>query len=59
MARQRKAYIDFKIKKNCVEVQYAVSSADANGLPLLDESWKTNHITNPVGDNIGQPFLQV
>ncbi len=29
---------------------------DANGLPLLDESWKTNHITNPVGDNIGQPI---
>jgi len=29
---------------------------DANGLPLLDESWKTNHITNPTGDNIGQPI---
>jgi hypothetical protein len=22
---------------------------DANGLPLLDESWKTNHITHPTG----------
>ena len=29
---------------------------DANGLPLLDESWKTNHITHPTGDNIGQPI---
>ena len=29
---------------------------DANGLPLLDESWKTNHITNPTGANIGQPI---
>ena len=29
---------------------------DANGLPLLDESWKTNHITNPSGANIGQPI---
>ncbi len=29
---------------------------DANGLPLLDESWKTNHITNPTGDNIGEPI---
>lgn len=29
---------------------------DANGLPLLDESWKTNHITNPDGDNIGEPI---
>ena len=27
---------------------------DANGLPLLDESWKTNHITNPTGANIGE-----
>ena len=29
---------------------------DANGLPLLDESWKTNHITNPTGANIGEPI---
>ena len=29
---------------------------DANGLPLLDESWKTNHITNPTGDAIGEPI---
>ena len=29
---------------------------DANGLPLLDESWKTNHITNPTGDDIGKPI---
>ena len=29
---------------------------DANGLPLLDESWKTNHITNPTGPNIGEPI---
>ena len=29
---------------------------DANGLPLLDESWKTNHITNPTVANIGQPI---
>jgi len=29
---------------------------DANGLPLLDESWKTNHITNPTGDEIGKPI---
>lgn len=29
---------------------------DANGLPLLDESWKTNHITHPTGDNIGEPI---
>jgi len=29
---------------------------DTNGLPLLDESWKTNHITNPTGDNIGEPI---
>ena len=31
---------------------------DANGLPLLDESWKTNHITNPTGASavIGQPI---
>jgi hypothetical protein len=29
---------------------------DANGLPLLDESWKTKHITNPTGANIGQPI---
>jgi hypothetical protein len=27
---------------------------DASGLPLLDESWKTNHITNPNGANVGQ-----
>ena len=29
---------------------------DTNGLPLLDESWKTNHITNPTGANIGEPI---
>jgi hypothetical protein len=29
---------------------------DSNGLPLLDESWKTKHITNPTGDNIGEPI---
>jgi hypothetical protein len=29
---------------------------DSNGLPLLDGSWKTNHITNPTGANIGQPI---
>ncbi|MDA9365612.1 RagB/SusD family nutrient uptake outer membrane protein [Flavobacteriaceae bacterium] len=29
---------------------------DANGLPKLDGSWKTNHITNPNGDNIGEPI---
>ena len=29
---------------------------DANGLPLLDESWKTNHITNPTGPNVGEPI---
>ena len=29
---------------------------DASGLPLLDESWKTNHITNPTGDDIGKPI---
>lgn len=29
---------------------------DANGLPLLDESWKTNHITNPTGADIGKPI---
>lgn len=29
---------------------------DANGLPLLDGSWKTNHITNPNGANVGQPI---
>lgn len=29
---------------------------DENGLPLLDESWKTNHITNPTGANIGEPI---
>src|SRR6056300_136089 len=29
---------------------------DTNGLPLLDDSWKTNHITNPTGDNIGEPI---
>jgi len=29
---------------------------DANGLPLLDGSWKTNHITNPNGANIGEPI---
>ena len=29
---------------------------DTNGLPLLDESWKTNHITSPTGDNIGEPI---
>ena len=29
---------------------------DSNGLPLLDESWKTNHITNPTGANIGEPI---
>jgi len=30
----------------------------ATGLPLLDESWKTNHITNPSGsaDMIGKPI---
>lgn len=29
---------------------------DSDGLPLLDESWKTNNITNPTGDNIGEPI---
>ena len=29
---------------------------DANGLPLLDGSWKTNHITNPTGADIGKPI---
>jgi hypothetical protein len=31
---------------------------DASGLPLLDESWKTKHITNPTGSTavIGQPI---
>ena len=29
---------------------------DANGLPLLDESWKTKHITNPTGADIGKPI---
>lgn len=29
---------------------------DANGLPLLDGSWKTNHITNPNGADVGKPI---
>jgi len=33
-----------------------VHQTDANGLPLLDGSWKTNHITNPNGANIGEPI---
>ena len=29
---------------------------DANGLPWLNEAWKTVHITNPNGANIGEPI---
>ena len=33
-----------------------VHQTDANGLPLLDGSWKTNHITNPNGADVGKPI---
>jgi len=29
---------------------------DANGLPWLNEAWKTVHITNPNGANVGEPI---
>ena len=37
----------YLMKMLCTRFTLRLLQSDANGLPLLDESWKTNHITNP------------